>query len=138
MLETAKRICKEAHAGQVDKGGKDYYLHPFAVADMCETDDEKVAAYLHDVLEDTSVTAADLAAQGIPQRIIDALEALTHKPGENYFDYIERAKSNPIARAVKIKDLIHNSDLSRLKEITPKDLARVEKYKKCIEILQGT
>ncbi len=136
MLEIAKRICKEAHAGQVDKGGKAYYLHPFAVADMCETVDQKITAYLHDVLEDTSMTVTDLMAQGITQKIIEALKALTHKPGENYFDYIERAKSNPIARAVKIKDLTHNSDLSRLKEITPKDLARVEKYRLCINILQ--
>lgn len=136
MLEIAKQICKEAHAGQVDKGGKAYYLHPFAVADMCETVEQKVVAYLHDVLEDTSVTAIDLANQGITQKILDALEAITHKPGEDYFDYIKRVKINPIARVVKINDLIHNSDLSRLKEITPKDLSRAKKYKHCIEILQ--
>lgn len=136
MLETAKRICKEAHAGQVDKGGKAYYLHPFAVADMCETVNQKIVAYLHDVLEDTSVTVIDLINQGISLEIIEALIALTHKPSENYFDYIERVKVNPLAKAVKIKDLIHNSDLSRLREITPKDLSRVEKYKRCIEILQ--
>lgn len=136
MLETAKRICKEAHAGQVDKGGKAYYLHPFAVADMCETVNQKIVAYLHDVLEDTSVTVIDLINQGISLEIIEALIALTHKPGENYFDYIERVKVNPLAKAVKIKDLMHNSDLSRLREITPKDLSRVEKYKRCIEILQ--
>lgn len=137
MIETAKRICKMAHEGQFDKGGNAYYLHPFAVADMCKTENEKIVAYLHDVLEDTEITADDLAAAGFSREVIDALIILTHDPREPYFDYIKRIRENHLARAVKINDLTHNSDLSRLKEITAKDLARIKKYEHSMQILQA-
>ena len=137
MLETARIICKSAHAGQVDRGGADYYLHPFAVAEMCKTEEEKIVALLHDVVEDTAVTLEDLTGFGFSPEIIEAIDALTHAPNEDYCDYIARVKKNKLAAVVKINDLIHNSDLSRLKAITPKDLARKEKYKRCIEILRA-
>lgn len=136
MLEMAREVCKKAHAGQVDKGGADYYLHPFAVADMCKTEEEKIVALLHDVVEDTDVTLKDLAGLGFSQKILDAIGTLTHASGEDYFDYIARVKKNKLATAVKINDLTHNSDLSRLIDITPKDMARVEKYSRCIAILR--
>ena len=136
MLEIAREVCKKAHAGQVDKAGVDYYLHPFAVADMCQTEEEKIVALLHDVVEDTDVTLKDLADLGFNQRILDAIDALTHASDEDYFDYIARVKKNKLATAVKINDLTHNSDLSRLTNITPKDMARVEKYSRCIAILR--
>ena len=116
LVERAKEICKTAHAGQVDKGGNAYYLHPFSVADMCETETEKIVALLHDVLEDTDTTADDLAAYGFSNEVIEALIALTHDSKEPYLEYIKRVKENPIATIVKINDLRHNSDLSRLKK----------------------
>ena len=138
MLEMAMEVCKKAHAGQVDKAGADYYLHPFAVADMCKTEEEKIVALLHDVVEDTDVTLKDLAGLGFSTTILDALGSLTHASDEDYFDYIARVKKNKLATTVKINDLTHNSDLSRLINITPKDIARVEKYSRCLAILRTT
>lgn len=136
MLEMAMEVCKKAHAGQVDKAGVDYYLHPFAVADMCKTEEEKIVALLHDVVEDTDVTLKDLAGLGFSTTILDAIGSLTHASDEDYFDYIARVKKNKLATTVKINDLTHNSDLSRLINITPKDMARVEKYSRCLAILR--
>ncbi len=135
QLELAKQICIEAHKGQVDKGGADYYLHPFHVARRCKNIDEKIVALLHDVVEDTNITLADLT-KFFESDIIDAVDAITKQDGISYDDYLSRVKKNPIARKVKIQDLIHNSDLSRLNEVSEKDLKRVEKYKKSIAYLK--
>lgn len=130
MIELAKKICKEAHSEQYDKGGKEYYLHPFTVAEMCVSEDEKIVAYLHDVIEDNKNYSIEyLREQGFAENILIALDNLTHRKDESYKDYIERLKVNPLARAVKINDLQHNMDLTRLSNITQKDLDRVEKYK---------
>lgn len=108
MLNKAREICVEKHAGQVDKNGAPYYLHPFAVADMVSGTDEKIVAYLHDVVEDTGTSIEDLAEYGFGAEILDAVEAITRKDGEDYFDYIRRVSRNGIAKAVKKADLRHN------------------------------
>lgn len=135
VLCTAMRIATEAHDGQVDRAGKPYIYHPLKVATMTGSFDEFVTALLHDVLEDSDYTAADLLTAGIPEHIVDALILLTHEDDEPYMDYVRRAKENDLARAVKLADLKHNSDLSRLPVVTEKDLKRAEKYKKAMEIL---
>ena len=139
MLARAERICMEAHEGQLDKGGAPYYLHPFTVARNCETEEQKIVALLHDVMEDNPrYTPAYFIEQGFGSEIVEALVTITHREDESYDDYIGRIKTNALARAVKIQDLIHNSDLSRLKTVTEADLARAEKYKHYIEVLSKT
>ena len=129
MTKKAMDICFEAHKDQKDKSGQPYVFHPFHLAEQMETEETIIVALLHDVVEDTSVTLDDLAAEGFPQSVLDAIALMTHAPGVNYMDYVAEIKKNPIAKAVKIADLTHNSTLSRLNEVTPKDLKRVEIYR---------
>ena len=135
-LELAKCLMMYEHTGQVDKAGKPYYLHPLAVADGVDTEDCKIVALLHDTLEDTALQY-ETVQNLFGQEVADAVLAMTHSDGEDYFDYVRRVKENPIAREVKRSDLRHNMDLSRLKNVTESDLARVEKYKKALKILEG-
>ena len=130
MTIRALNIAERAHHGQYDKSGAAYILHPITVASMCDTEDETTVALLHDVIEDTAVTAQDLRDAGFPERIVGAVEALTHADGEEYMEYVGRVCECPLARAVKMRDLRHNMDLSRLagKKITEKDEARRAKY----------
>ena len=138
LVNNAKEIAKQAHAGQTDKAGKPYIEHPASVASMVETDEEKIVAWLHDVLEDTSVSAKCLA-DVFPARIMAALDALTHMENERYEEYVERIRLNPLAVKVKMADLVHNMDLTRLREPTGKDLQRVKKYELAYEkLLAGT
>lgn len=134
ILQNALRIAVKAHEGQVDRAGKSYIYHPLTVATMTSTFDEFVTALLHDVLEDSDYTPTDLIAEGIPQHIVDALLLLAHKKSEPYMEYVARIKDNDLARAVKIADLTHNSDLSRLPFITDKDLERAKKYRQALEL----
>lgn len=135
ICSVALKIAMDAHAGQTDKGGKPYILHPLTVAVQSRSYDEFVTALLHDVLEDSSYTAEDLRAAGIPENIIRALELLTHRKDEPYLDYVRRVGTDPLARAVKLADLRHNSDLSRLPTITDADRERLKKYQAAMEIL---
>lgn len=134
-LQIALRIAMKAHRGQLDRGGQPYIFHPLKVATMTSSFDEFVTALLHDVIEDSDYTADDLRADGIPEHIMEALCLLTHDKDEPYMDYIRKIKGNDLARAVKLADLKHNSDLSRLAEITDRDRARAEKYKQAIKLL---
>ena len=134
-LETCEFIARIAHKGQVDKSGAPYIEHPLTVAKGVETDDEKCVALLHDVLEDSGFTAEDLRLAKIPEHIIEAVETLTHKEGVPYDDYISAIKKNELARKVKMSDLTHNMDLSRLNEITEKDRQRKEKYERAYAVL---
>ncbi len=113
MLDKAREICMERHAGQVDKAGEPYYLHPFAVADAVDGEEAKAVAYLHDVVEDTDATPEWLAAQGFPANVVEAVDCITRRDGEPYGDYIARVARNGLARAVKMADLKHNLDPSR-------------------------
>ena len=135
MLELALSIATEAHRGQFDKAGIDYIEHPIFVASQVNSTEEKAVALLHDVIEDSSVTAEELLNAGLPETVVTAVQILTKKKEQDYQTYLKTVKSNPLARAVKLADLKHNSDLSRLETITDKDLERLEKYKKAIDYL---
>lgn len=132
----ALKICFDAHKKQVDKSGLPYVFHPFHVAEQMKDEDTVITALLHDVLEDTSLTVDDLREYGFSEVVIEALTALCHDPYTDYLDYIAKVKKNPVAAAVKLEDLKHNSDLTRLDEVTAKDIKRNEKYKKAIELLE--
>ena len=136
MFDLALSIAKKAHKGQYDKAGVDYIEHPLFVASLVDTQEEKAVALLHDVLEDSPYTAEELILAGLPETVVSAVQILTKKKGQDYQQYLELVKSSPIARRVKLADLKHNSDLSRLATVTEKDLERLEKYKKAIDHLR--
>lgn len=133
----ALEIATKAHRGQVDKGGVEYINHPLTVASLVNTENEKIVALLHDTIEDSTITEQDLVNFGFSNEIVKSVKLLTHKKNVPYFEYLKPIKQNKIARNVKIADLIHNSDLSRLKVITQKDLERNKKYKKALEFLKS-
>ena len=135
MLELALSIATKAHRGQFDKAGIDYIEHPIFVASQVDSEEEKAVALLHDVIEDSSVTAEELLNAGLPETVVTAVQILSKKKGQDYQTYLKTVKSNPLARVVKLADLKHNSDLSRLETITDKDLEGLEKYKKAIDYL---
>lgn len=136
--EFALELAKRLHEGQVDKAGEAYINHPLKVAEYVENEEEivRVVAVLHDTVEDTPMTV-ELIRVLFGNEVGNAIESLTKKPGEEYMEYIQRVKKNQIAAKVKLADLRHNSELSRLSEVTEKDIMRVEKYKKAMEILNG-
>jgi (p)ppGpp synthase/HD superfamily hydrolase len=123
-------IATNAHAGQYDKGGKPYILHPLAVMQLLDTDDEELQAIAvgHDVIEDTSITYHDLREAGITDRVITGIRALTKQPGQTYQEYKDGVFANVDAMKVKLADLTHNTDIRRLKGIAEKDIARMVKY----------
>lgn len=137
IVSIALCIAQQAHEGQTDKAGQPYINHPMHVAAAVESDEEKAVALLHDVVEDSNITLDDLRTQGLPEAVVDAVGAMTKRDGEDYVCYLRRVKDNPIARVVKIADMEHNSDLSRIPNQTAKDRARVDKYKKGLTILRG-
>ena len=135
-LERAIGIAVQAHKGTSDKGGSPYILHPLAVMHNLDTDDEKIVGVLHDVVEDTQWTFEKLLDEGFSVTVVDALRSVTKQEGgEDYFDFIQRAKKNPLGRKVKIADIQHNMDVTRIKVISDKDATRLNKYKKALEIL---
>lgn len=138
LMKAAYKIAKEKHAGQKDIGGKDYIYHPLYVASKVKTPEAKVVALLHDIVEDTDMTLEDLAALGFPTKIVKAVDAVTKRKREGYFDYIDRVKKDPIATEVKIQDLKQNMDLTRLgRKPLKRDLQRKMKYQKALGILEG-
>ena len=134
--ELAYEIASRAHAKQVDKAGKPYLYHPLAVADGVTSEEAKVVALLHDIAEDTPITLGSLRAL-FGDTIADALTCLTHREGESYDEYVRRAAANPIARKVKMADLTHNMDLSRLPVVTDWDRERVKKYERAMAYLKS-
>ena len=137
QTKKARRVAFEAHKDQMDKSGLPYVFHPFHLAEQMKDEQTTAAALLHDVVEDSEYTFADLEKMGFDKQVLDALALLTHQPEVDYFDYVRKIRTNPIAAAVKKADLKHNSDLSRLNEVTQEDLERVEKYRKALQILEG-
>ena len=135
QIQLAQQICQEAHYGQVDKAGQPYYLHPFAVADMCETEEEKVTAYLHDVLEDSEYDEMYLRMCGFSDKVVEAVKVLTKDLDEDYMEYIDRISQNKLATSVKLADLSHNMDISRIENPIEADYARVETYKAAMKRL---
>lgn len=136
LTKKALRLCFEAHKEQVDKSGLPYVFHPFHLAEQMTEELTTVTALLHDVIEDTHYTLSDLREMGFPEEVLDALRLLTHDDDTPYLDYVARLKSNPIARAVKLADLRHNSDLTRLDHVDARVLKRAEKYRKAMELLE--
>ena len=137
LTKKAMKLAFDAHKDQTDKSGMPYIFHPFHLAEQMTDEKTVCAALLHDVVEDTEITFESLEREGFPADVLDALKLLTHDPAEPYMDYVARVKTNDIARAVKLADLAHNSDLSRLDRVDEKARSRVEKYKQAIALLQS-
>lgn len=138
LLELAIKVATEAHAGQVDKGGKPYINHPQAVAASLTNTEYKIVAYLHDVCEDTSITFDDLKDMGFTYRIVNSIRLLTKTDELTYEEYLRRLRMDSCARAVKMADLKHNMDITRIPNPSEKDYARIEKYKKSLAFLESS
>lgn len=137
-LQRAIEIATEAHQGQFDKAGRDYIGHPLRVMEMGKTEEEKIVGVLHDVIEDTDWTFEKLAEEGFSDEVIAALKCVTKtSENENYDDFIDRVKNNPLAVAVKINDLTDNMDIRRLPYLSDKDVKRLKKYLKAYKRLTG-
>lgn len=137
MTRKAMKIAYAAHAGQVDKTGVPYIYHPIHLAESMTEEKAVITALLHDVVEDTDITIDDLAREGFHADILTALTLLTHNPTEEYMDYISRLSTCPLARKVKLADLRHNSDVTRLDAIDEKTARRLEKYRRAIQLLEA-
>lgn len=135
LTKIAMKIAYEAHHGQTDKNDIPYIYHPIHLAEQMKDEETICVALLHDVVEDTDITFDDLEKNGFTNGIIAALKLLTHDDAEPYLEYVARIKNNEIARQVKIADLRHNSDLSRLDNIDEIVIQRKKKYEKALEIL---
>lgn len=132
----ALKLCFEAHKEQLDKSNMPYVFHPFHLAEQMETEETTVVALLHDVVEDTEYTIEDLKNMGFSEEITDAIALMTHAPDVEYMDYVRAIKENPIAKAVKLADLRHNSDLTRMDVVDERALRRNEKYARAIALLE--
>jgi len=135
-LTRAIVLAAQHHEGQTDKGGNPYILHPLRLMLQASTDEERIVALLHDVVEDTALTLDDLRCEGFSKQIVEAIDRLTRRPGESYDQFIERIKGNDLARRVKILDLEDNSDLSRIPNPSEVDKRRLEKYRKALSVLR--
>ncbi len=136
LTKRALRLCYAAHRDQTDKSGLPYVFHPFHLAEQMTDETTTVVALLHDVVEDTDYTLEDLAEMGYPAPVLEALALLTHDPSVPYLDYVARIQPNPVARAVKLADLRHNSDLTRLDKVGVRELQRIQKYQAAIRLLE--
>ena len=136
-LERAIEIAARTHAGQVDKGGAPCILHPLRVMLRVAPGAQQIVAVLHDVVEDSEVTFEDLEREGFAAEVINGLRAVTKVEGESYEDFVARAARDPVGKAVKLADLMENSDLSRIAEPSQKDLERVAKYRRAIAYLSA-
>lgn len=135
LTKKAMIIAFNAHKEQLDKSGIPYIFHPFHLAEQMDDEESVCVALLHDVVEDTDITFEDLKKEGFTDNILNALKLLTHDDNVEYMDYVKEIKKNDIAKKVKLADLKHNSDLSRLDVIDDYVLERVNKYKKAIAYL---
>jgi (p)ppGpp synthase/HD superfamily hydrolase len=135
-LERAILIAAEAHLGQRDKAGAPYILHPLRMMMRMESEAAMIAAVLHDVVEDSDWTLEQLRSEGFSEEVLRAVDCLTHKEGESYDEFVVRVRANAIASLVKIADLEDNMNVKRIGEMTPKDLARIEKYHRAWRILK--
>ena len=141
MIYTAKtklalKLCFDAHKDQTDKSNMPYVFHPFHLAEKMDNEKTTIVALLHDVIEDTEYTVDDLRNMGFDDDVLTAITLMTHQPDIPYMEYIASIKKNEIARTVKLADLHHNSDLTRLETITEKDQRRAEKYFEAIKLLE--
>ncbi|MBQ4510529.1 MAG: GTP pyrophosphokinase [Clostridia bacterium] len=137
LTKKALKLCFEAHKNQVDKTGLPYVFHPFHLAEQMNDEITTACALLHDVVEDTDYTFSDLESMEFPSEVIEALKLLTHEDDVPYMDYVKNLSKNPNAKAVKIADLMHNSDTSRLDFVDEYAKKREEKYKIALEYLRN-
>lgn len=137
LTRKAMRLAYAAHHGQTDKDGIPYIFHPVHLAEQMQDEATTCVALLHDTVEDTDVTLERLRAEGFPDEIVNAVAAMTHAQGVDYFDYVRAIKANPIARTVKLADLAHNGDPKRSAVIDEAMLRRFEKYARATRILNG-
>lgn len=132
----AMKLCFKAHKDQLDKSGLPYVFHPFHLAEQMDDEDSTIVALLHDVAEDSDYTLKDIRGMGFGKDVMDALTLLTHDESEDYMSYVKKIAGNPLARKVKLADLAHNSDVTRLNhEPGEKDLQRLRKYEKAKVLL---
>ncbi|MFN0086180.1 MAG: HD domain-containing protein [Blastocatellia bacterium] len=136
-LERAVQIAAGAHLGQRDKSGAPYLLHPLRMMLRMDSEPAMIAAILHDVVEDSDWTIELLRAEGFSEEILRTVDCLTHREGESYETFVKRVKTDALARRVKLADLEDNMNLKRLAVVTPKDLARLEKYHRAWLSLTG-
>jgi (p)ppGpp synthase/HD superfamily hydrolase len=146
IRQQAYKVMEEAHRGQCDKGGNHYFLHPFRVSQEVTNHywtsyfDKFIGecvALLHDVIEDSDITADDLVKEGFEHAIVNRVVRMTRKEGESYMDYIKRIGEDNICRVVKMCDLKDNMDITRLEKITDKDFDRLKKYHKAYKYLKS-
>lgn len=137
LTKKALKLCFEAHKSQVDKTNMPYVFHPFHLAEQMDDEISTVCALLHDVVEDTDVTFDNLLEMGFPIEVVDIIKLLTHDEVVPYMDYVKRISCNKIATKVKIADLMHNSDLTRMDNVDEWALKRNEKYKQALRLLKG-
>ncbi len=135
QTKKALKLCFEAHKEQVDKSGMPYVFHPFHVAEEMNDEETTIVALLHDVIEDTDYTLDDLRNMGFSNNVVEAVEVMTHLPEVSYEDYLRNLKKNPIAKKVKLADIRHNSDLTRLDVIDEKAEYWKKKYQFAYQVL---
>lgn len=135
-LEKAIEIAVNAHRGQTDKAGRPYILHPLHLMQQFEELDTMMVAVLHDSVEDSDLTLDDLTVAGFSSDVVGAIDALTHRAGESYDQYLQRVQSHPLATRVKLADLQHNMDIRRMSEMHERDLERLAKYHKAWRTLR--
>ena len=137
MTKKALKICFSAHINQVDKTGIPYVFHPFHLAEQMDDEDSVCVALLHDVVEDTEITFDYLIEAGFNEKVINALKLLTHSDDILYMEYVKNIKGNELARKVKLADLRHNSDLSRLDLSVDKLPPKLDLYKEAIKYIES-
>lgn len=137
LTRKAMRVAYAAHHGQTEEDGVPYVFHPLHLAEQMRSETTTVVALLHDVVEDTAYTLEDLRREGFPKRVLEAVALLTRDPATPYADYVARLSSNPDARAVKLADLIHNLDVTRLPCVTECDARRMERYRAALAYLRA-
>jgi (p)ppGpp synthase/HD superfamily hydrolase len=136
-VEDAVSIAARAHRGQKDKAGAPYLLHPLRMMLRMDTEAAMMAAVLHDVVEDTEWTLERLREAGFSEEVLEAVDCLTHREGESYQEFVERVRTNLVARQVKIADLEDNMNVRRINQLGPKELERMEKYHRAWRVLTG-
>lgn len=137
LLQRAIDIATQMHEGQLDKAGAPYISHPISVMNQVETMEEKIVAVLHDAIEDTPLTLADLEREGFPAHILAAIDAISKRDGESAESYLARVMANRLALRVKIADITDNMRLERIANPTPRDFARIERYAKILPTLKA-
>ena len=135
LLVLADETAEAAHEGQLGLDGRPYITHPRAVASFLDDTEHKIIALLHDTIEDTDMTAQKLLDIGFTERIVRSVAALTRNEGGDYMDYIASLLTDPNARYVKLADLRHNMDLTRIPHPTERDFERIERYRRARELL---